>query len=143
MSHSDSSPVSARRAVIERYFELIADFETRAEAYADVLHPEMQYVEYPNAVNPGVRQANLEQMMQAAAAGKALLAQQQFSIVRCHDAGETLIVEARWAGRIGTARSGFQPGQSLEAYLCMVFEFSDGRIRRQSNYDCYVPFAGN
>ena len=57
--------------------------------------------------------------------------------------GETLIVEARWAGRIGTAQSGFQPGQSLEAYLCMVFEFSDGRIRRQSNYDCYVPFAGN
>ena len=31
-------------------------------------------------------------------------------------------------------------GQRLAAHFCMIFEFKEGLIHRQRNYDCFEPF---
>jgi len=32
-------------------------------------------------------------------------------------------------------------GQVMKAYFCMIFEFSDGKIHRIRNYDCFEPLG--
>jgi phosphatidylserine synthase len=34
-----------------------------------------------------------------------------------------------------------QPGAVLRGHCAMVFDFVDGKIARQRNYDCYEPFG--
>lgn len=140
MSES-STTLRSHLETVERYYALVSAFETDPAAFADLLHPEIEQIEYPNAVTPRLKTHGLAEMLQGAAAGKALLARQHFGITRSHACGQTLIVEGSWEAEIGTARGPFQPGQHLRAWLCVVFEFEDGLIRRQRNYDCYEPWG--
>lgn len=125
---------------VERYLRLLEAFETRPEAYAEILHPEIQQTEYPNAINPAVAERQWPEMQQGMVAGKQLLQGQQFRVCRHFERDQTLIVEAHWQGTVAQARPPFQAGQVLQAWFCMIFEFKEGLIWRQRNYDCFERF---
>ncbi len=126
--------------IVHRYFEAVSSFQTSPEVFATILHPDIEQVEFPNAIVRSTQRRTLQDMLAGAQAGKALLAKHRFDIIKVIETDTEMVVEQIWTGEIGVERGPFRPGQVLTAYICTVFEFRDGLISRQRNYDCYEPF---
>lgn len=125
---------------VKRFFELIEQFSDSETDFRHILHPDIEQTEYPNLLTPGVVVSNFEVLMQRMPNGKKLLKEQNYDIQRTHEAGDALITEVIWTAEVGADAGPFKAGQSLKAYFCCVFEFKDGKIYRQRNYDCFERF---
>jgi len=51
-----------------------------------------------------------------------------------------LVLEVTWRGRLAVPVGSLKPGDEMRARFAVIFEFRDGRIFRQRNYDCFDPF---
>lgn len=125
---------------VKRFFELIETFSISEADFKPLLHPEIVQTEFPNFITPGVVVCNFEVLMQRIPNGKKLLKEQMYDIQRVYEAGETLITEVIWTAEVGADVSVFKTGQRLKAYFCCLFDFKDGKIYRQRNYDCFERF---
>lgn len=124
---------------VKRFFELIEAFDSESD-FKPLLHPEIEQTEYPNLITPSAVVSNYDVLMQRMPAGKKLLKEQKYDIQRVHEAGESLITEVIWTAEVGADVGAFKTGQQLKAYFCCVFDFKDGKIYRQRNYDCFERF---
>ena len=127
--------------LVKKYFHLVETFHTENSAYAEILHPNIIQTEYPNLVTPQVKSRSLDGLMNGAKAGKQLLSSQKFEIMGILAGMGHLTVELEWRGTIAVDTGSTYKGQQLMAYICTIFEFKDGKIFRQRNYDCYEPFT--
>jgi hypothetical protein len=125
---------------VKRFFELIEAFSISESDFKPLLHSEIEQTEFPNLVTPAVVVSNYEVLMQRIPNGKKLLEEQKYDIQRVYEAGETLITEVIWTAKVGADVGAFKAGQQLRAYFCCVFDFKDGKIHRQRNYDCFERF---
>lgn len=125
---------------VKRFFELNEIFSISESDYKPLLHPEIEQTEFPNLITPGVVVSNYEELMQRIPNGKKLLKVQKYDIQRAYEAGETLITEVIWTAEVKVDVGAFKIGQQLKAYFCCVFDFKDGKIYRQRNYDCFERF---
>lgn len=132
--------MSDKRKLIQKYFQLLETFSSDQTGFKSVLHPELVQTEYPNLINKAGQERGLEGCLRGAEAGKKLLTEQHIEISNAFESGNQMSVEAVWTGRMATDAGHLRKGQELKAFLCMVFEFKDGKIFRQRNYDCYEPF---
>jgi ketosteroid isomerase-like protein len=108
-----------------------------------LLHPDMRFHELPNRIRPRGGVDDLAAMragFRRAAEGRVLSAQ-RYMLDAVIEAGDRVIVEARWEGDLVIPLGRLQPGETLVAHLCMIFRLSGGRIIEQRNYDCYEDFA--
>lgn len=108
-----------------------------------LLHPDMRFHELPNRIRPRGGVDDLAAMragFRRAAEGQVLSAQ-RYMLDAVIEAGDRVIVEARWEGDLVIPLGRLQPGETLVAHLCMIFRLSGGRIIEQRNYDCYEDFA--
>jgi ketosteroid isomerase-like protein len=127
--------------IVRTYVDAVQRFD-EATAFA-LLHPEMMFHELPNRIRPkgGVDDmAAIVAGFRRAAEGK-VLASQRYVIGDVIEAGERVVVEARWEGNVAIALGRLQPGDTMVAHICMVFRLVDGRIIEQRNYDCYEDFT--
>lgn len=76
------------------------------------------------------------------AIGRTILANdnQSFEITGFVENGSRAVVEAKWRGTMAISAGQLAAGQELKAFFCMVFEFRDGKIHKQRNYDCFETF---
>ena len=125
---------------VKRWYELIESFSVTESDFKPLLHPDIEQTEYPNLITPGIVVSNYETLLQRIPNGKKLLKSQKYDIQRTYEAGETLITEVIWTAEVGADIGAFKAGQQLKAYFCCVFDFKDGRIYRQRNYDCFERF---
>ncbi|MBA9088143.1 ketosteroid isomerase-like protein [Fontibacillus solani] len=125
---------------VKRFFELIEAFSISESDFKPLLHPEIEQTEFPNFITPGVVVSNYEVLMQRIPNGKKLLKEQKYDIQRVYEAGETLITEVIWTAEVGADAGVFKTGQRLKAFFCCLFDFKDGKIYRQRNYDCFERF---
>ena len=125
---------------VKRWYELIESFSVTESDFKPLLHPDIEQTEYPNLITPGIVGSNYETLLQRIPNGKKLLKSQKYDIQRTYEAGETLITEVIWTAEVGADIGAFKAGQQLKAYFCCVFDFKDGRIYRQRNYDCFERF---
>ncbi|MNW47803.1 SnoaL-like domain protein [compost metagenome] len=125
---------------VKRFFELIEAFSISESDFKPLLHPEIEQTEFPNFITPGVVVSNFEVLMQRIPNGKKLLKEQKYDIQRVYEAGETLITEVIWTAEVGADAGVFKTGQRLKAFFCCFFDFKDGKIYRQRNYDCFERF---
>ena len=126
--------------MVKRFFELCETFSTLESDFQSLLHSEIEQTEFPNLITSGVVVSNYEALMQRIPNGKKLLKEQKYDIQRVYETGETLIAEVIWTAEAGAAIGSFKAGQRLKAYFCCIFEFKDGKIYRQRNYDCFERF---
>jgi hypothetical protein len=126
--------------LIKKYFHLVENFRTDSAVYEEILHPHIIQTEYPNLVTKQVKSRSLEGLVNGAKAGKQLLSAQKFEIIGMLAGTGHLTVELQWHGTVALDIASFRKGQVLTAYICTIFEFKDGKIFRQRNYDCYEPF---
>ena len=131
---SNADKVRAYIAAVERFDE--------AAAFA-LLHPDMTFHELPNRIRPRGGTDDLRAVQEGfkrAAEGK-VLRRQRFIITDLIEAGDRVVVEARWEGDVAIPIGRLQPGDTMIAHICMLFRLVDGRIIEQRNYDCYEDFG--
>lgn len=126
--------------IIKQYLNRIEQSCTSEEDYRDLLHPEIEQTEFPNWLTDRVTVSNWDILFKRMASGKGFLKEQKYDIQHVFESGDTLVSEIIWTATVGTDIGQFQTGQQLKAYFCCVFEFKDGKIFRQRNYDCFERF---
>ena len=129
-----------KRETIERFLELLERFSADASDYRTVLHPEIEQTEYPNQLTDRTVVSDFSRLMERIPNGKRLLREQKYDIRRIHETDESLIAEVDWTAIVAADAGPFRAGQALTAYICAVFDFKDGKIYRQRNYDCFERF---
>ena len=127
--------------IVRGYITAVESFD-EAAAFA-LLHPQMRFHELPNRIRPkgGVDDRTaMRAGFRRAAEGKVLRAQ-RYLLGEIMEAGDRVVVEARWEGDLVIPVGKLQPGDTMIAHLCMVFRLADGLIIEQRNYDCYEDFT--
>ena len=99
-----------------------------------------EQVELPNKLNPKGGKSDLASMLARAEQGRHLLGAQTYDIRSMVVRDELLAVEAEWSGTLAVPFGDLAPGFVMKAHFAMFFEFRNGRIRRQRNYDCFEPW---
>ena len=120
---------------IRRYLKAIEDGrlgEIRELFAADAL-----FVQYPNRIYQQGLSAGVSQMGEAFEKGRKLLSSQKYEIKNELVTGECVAVEVLWVGKLAISFGSLQAGSEMRAHSAMFFEFKDGRIVSQRNYDCF------
>ncbi len=103
-------------------------------------HPDAEQVEYPNRVVPNGITRDRAAVLAASAAGAKVLRSQKFDVVSLTSAGSFVALEAIWTGTLAIGFGNLQPGAEMTAHFAQFYEIADGKILRQRNYDCFMPF---
>ena len=93
--------------------------------------------EFPNRLLPKGTVRNLEALREASAKGRKVIKAQTIEIVNAVSSGQCVVLEAIWTGTLAVGFGTLKPGDQLRARFAPVFEFKDGLIWRQRNYDCF------
>jgi len=117
----------------------------RAGADPDVLRDfyaeDVVQEEFPNAFLPNGARRGLKELQEAADRGRSVMAAQTFEILNALADGDTVLVEASWTGTLAVPIGEETPaGTVMRARFAQVFEFRDGKIIAQRNYDCFYPW---
>jgi ketosteroid isomerase-like protein len=125
--------------VIKRYLAALSS-GAGAEVLEQFLAPDVVQEEFPNRMTPKGAVRDLEALKEARARGLALLASEHYELTNAVAQGDHVAAEMTWTGTVRNAVGSFAAGQTLAARLGVFFEFRDGRIARQRNYDCINPW---
>ena len=126
--------------LIEEYMQLVAAFSSDRAAFERLLHADFLQIEYPNTLNRQGQQSDRNQIFDRLQSARQMLTSQKFEVTNLCADERQVFVEAIWTGQMAADAGPLKRGQSLKASFCMAFEFRDGQILRQRNYDCFDPF---
>ena len=104
-------------------------------------HPEIEQSEYSNAIIKNTIVRNLADLKAASERGQKFLLKETYEIKHLFSSGDVVILEAVWKGTPAVAVGTIPAGGQMTAYFAQIFEFKDGKIYRQRNYDCFEPFS--
>lgn len=124
--------------IIRRYLKTIEDgtFATMS----DLFTPDMTVEQLPNRIYPqGVRHG-LARMAEGFEKGRQLLSDQTYEIINALAMENRVAVEVLWTGTLAAAFGSLPSGAKMRAHSAMFFEFKDGKIASQRNYDCFEPW---
>lgn len=110
-------------------------------AVAAFYAPEVVQIEHSNQLKPGGDRRGLQQVLGDLERGKSLLQRQSYEINTLLAEGETVVAMLTWKGVLAVPLAGLQPGAELRAESAICFQFRDGRVVEQQNYDCVAPLA--
>ena len=113
---------------------------TSFEDMKQFYHPDIEQVEYPNAITKNTAVRNLNDLKAASVRGQSVLQKETYEVVKAHEAGNCVIIEAIWRGTLAIPLGNIPVGGEMKAYFGQFYEFKDGKIFRQSNYDCFESF---
>ena len=51
------------------------------------------------------------------------------------------MIEAVWTAELAIPLGKLAPGDQMKAWFAQVYEFREGKIFAQRNYDCFEPFV--
>ena len=116
--------------VVERF---LAAFDRRwpgDEELAQLLAPDVRFVERPNLVNPKGGERDLAAMQAGIEAGRQLLAWQRYE-VRDHVAsGDLVVTRMRWSGELAVDAGPWPAGTTLSAWCVAHYRLADAKYRR-------------
>jgi ketosteroid isomerase-like protein len=128
--------------LIERAKAFIAAVGAGAapEAIAAFYAPDVIQEEFPNRLLPNGIIRDLAALHEAAARGRQVMSAQTYDIVNTVGAGNCVALELIWTGTLAIGFGALKPGDTMRARFAQFFEFKDGLILRQRNYDCFDPW---
>lgn len=113
---------------------------TTGERLAAYFTADAVQIEYPNRLNPRGGRSDLATLLRRAEQGRNVLRRQSYEITSAVVQNDRVAVEAVWTGILAIELGELKPGAELKAHFAMFFEFQDGKIRSQRNYDCFEPW---
>ena len=72
--------------------------------------------------------------------GRKLLSSQTYEIKHAVANGDSVAVEVLWTGTLAVSFGTLTAGAQMRCHSSMFFEFKDGKICSQRNYDCFEPW---
>jgi ketosteroid isomerase-like protein len=123
---------------VRRYLKTIED-GTFADI-ADLFTPDMVMEQLPNRVYPNGLRGTLSQMAQGFERGRKLLSSQTYEIKNALMNDNLVAVEVLWTGTLALSFGNLSAGSQMRAHSAMFFEFRNGKIASQRNYDCFEPW---
>jgi hypothetical protein len=111
-----------------------------AEELLQFYHPDIEQIEFPNTVTKNKTVRSLGDLRQAAEKGKNVLQKEEYEIVKSYSFENTVIIEAIWTGTLAIPLGNIPVGGQMKAWFAQFYEFKDGKIVKQRNYDCFEPF---
>lgn len=124
--------------IVRRYLKEIED--GTFAAIADLFTPDMTCEQLPNRIYPQGIRSGLAQMAEGFEKGRKLLSSQTYKIKNAIVRGDSLAVEVLWTGTLAITFGTLAAGSKMRAHSAMFFEFKDGKITNQRNYDCFEPW---
>jgi ketosteroid isomerase-like protein len=132
--------VEAQNVSIVRAYLAALQSGKAGEALRHFFADDVLQVEMPNQLNKQGQQSDLENILRRSQQGLTLLQRQQFEIVSEIARDDRVAVEARWTGVLAVTFGAIASGTEMKASFAMFFEFRDGQIAVQRNYDCFDPW---
>ena len=123
---------------VRRYLKTIED-GTFADI-ADLFTPDMVMEQFPNRVYPQGLRGSVSQMADGFERGRKLLSHQTYEIKNAPVIDNAVAVEVLWTGTLALSFGNLSAGSRMRAHSAMFFEFRDGKIVSQRNYDCFEPW---
>lgn len=136
----DRDVASANVQAFLQFLSLIEKLEDNAALYEAFLHPDIQFIEYPNPVNKQGQTRGLQDFFEGMKLAKTTLLEQRYDIIEVLEAGDKLVIECRWSGTMAKEAGSQEEGQKLLAYICMIIICKEGKIVSQRSYNCYEAF---
>ncbi len=127
----------------ETVIEFLKMLETRktSEELDDFYHPDIEQTEFPNALTKALTVRGLNELKEASEKGANVLLSEKYEVQNLLSVDDTVILECIWYGELAIPIGSLNKGDHMKAYFAQIFEFKDGKIFRQRNYDCFEPFA--
>lgn len=101
---------------------------------------DMVIEQLPNRIYPQGIRSDLSRMKEAFEKGRKLLSSQTYEIRNQIAHGDSVAVEVSWTGTLAIPFGNLAAGAKMRAHSAMFFEFQDGKICSQRNYDCFEPW---
>ena len=125
---------------IESYFRDIEKGIT-ANFVEKYYAPDATQTEQPNLLTPHGTVYKVADIKKGTlTGGKGILSSQRIDISKIYQSGHTVIAEALWIGTLALPIGQIPIGGQMKAHITRIFEFENGKIVRQRNYDCFEPF---
>ena|SRR5271156_2079011 len=122
--------------LVRNYMKALQDGEA-GDALRRFFTQDVRQIEMPNQLNPRGQESDLEHILQRSLQGKQILKRQQYEIVSEMAQEERVAVEARWTGILAVSVGTLEAGAEMKASFAIFFQFREGRIAMQRNYDCF------
>ncbi len=103
-------------------------------------HADAIQIEYPNTLTKHLTTRNLSELKTASDRGLQVLQKESYEVINSFALDNTVIVEVIWRGTLSIALGNIYASEEMKAYFAQFFEFKDGLIISQRNYDCFEPF---
>ena len=107
---------------------------------AELFSPDAIVEQLPNRIYPNGLHSGFSTMADAFEKGRKLLSSQSYEIKTHIADGDKVSLEVLWTGKLAVSFGNLAAGSEMRAYSAMFFEFRDGKIVAQRNYDCFEPW---
>jgi ketosteroid isomerase-like protein len=95
---------------------------------------------HPHKLAPKGMTADLAAMRASSERGSKLMTSQKYEVRNALAEGERVAMEIDWTGLLAMQFETIPAGGEMRAHFAMFLEFRDGKIIRQTNYDCFEPW---
>ena len=119
---------------------LRANENGRPEEIVGFFAPEAVAHWYPHKLVPKGMTADLAAMRASSERGSKLMASQKYEVRNALADGDRVGMEIDWTGVLAMQFETIPAGGEMKAHFAMFLEFRDGKIIRQTNYDCFEPW---
>lgn len=126
--------------IVRRFIDVLQNRKS-SEELVEFYHPEVVQIEYPNALTKALTARNLDALKSASDRGMKVLQREHYEIIRAYVCESTVIIEVIWRGVLNVPVGGMAVGSEMKAHFAQFFEFKEGKIIHQRNYDCFEPFG--
>jgi ketosteroid isomerase-like protein len=109
------------------------------DALARFFTPDVAITEMPNKIGPHGSVSNLEKALQGAERGQQLFKRQTYTITNILADEDRVALELDWTGITAVQIQNLLPNSEVRDHAAIFLHFRDGRIARQSHYDCFEP----
>jgi ketosteroid isomerase-like protein len=131
--------LSDNEKIVMKFIKML-EKQQSADGLDEFYHPNVEQIEFPNAILKNKTTRNSEALKEGFEKGLKIMSKQEFEVQNIYSSGDIVILEAIWKGTVSVPIGNIPIGGQMVAYFSQFFEFKDGKIFRQRNYDCFEPF---
>lgn len=122
-------------------FLKMMESRTSSDELEKYYHPDSKQTEFPNAITKQCTTRTLEELKLASEKGAQILTKEQYEVKNLISQNDTVVLECIWTGTLAVPIGNIEAGGQMKAHFAQIFEFKEGKIFRQRNYDCFEPFS--
>ena len=122
-------------------FLKMLELRKSSDEFQKFYHSDVEQTEFPNAITRNTTTRTLNDLKESSEKGRKILTKEKYEVKNILSVGDTVILECIFRGTLAIPIGNIAVGEQMTAHFVQIFEFKDGKIFRQRNYDCFEPFS--